>query len=157
MLIYIYICLYKSITIWRWRNCKLYKSHSPPPLTHPTPPPGPPLSLTGSVLWERIFFSSTHFIQVLNWINHNEKCIANYFSVWVLIILANSSSPWLVTYKLNAEAEKYCHTLPNFKINGTSTKGSSSWVAVFTGMRKIVIFILHENLYNWYCIMYYFV
>ena len=47
------------------------------------------------------------------------------------LFLVNSSSPWLVT-KLNAEAEKYCHTLHNFKINGTRTKGSSSRVAVFS-------------------------
>ena len=33
---------------------------------------------------------------------------------------------------LNAEAEKYCHTVHNFKINGTRTKGSSSRVAVFS-------------------------
>ena len=72
--------------------------------------------------------SSTHFVHMFNWISHNEKCIANYFTVWVLVFLVNSSRPWLVTYT----AEKYCHTLHNFKINGTRTRGSYGRVAVFS-------------------------
>ena len=92
------IHLYKSIIMCRWRNRKLYKSPSPPHL--------PPLSiLSGSVLWEKKS-SSTHFVQMFNWISHNEKCIANYFSVWVLVFLVNSSSPWLVTYKTECRSRK---------------------------------------------------
>ena len=84
------IQLYKSIIMWRWRNCKLYKSPSPPHL--------PPLSLSLAQCYEKKS-SSAHFVQMFNWISHNDNCIANYFNVWVLVFLVNSSSPWLVTYK----------------------------------------------------------
>ena len=94
------IHLYKSIIMWRWRNCKLYKSPSPPHL--------PPISLFLAQCYEKKKNSSTHFVQMVNWISHNEKCIANYFSVWVLVflLLVNSSSPWLVTHKIKCRSRK---------------------------------------------------
>ena len=82
------IHLYKSIIMSRWRNCKLYKSPSLPHL--------PPLSLSLAQCYEKKKSSTTHFLQMINWISHSEKCIANYFSVWVLVFLVNSSSLWLV-------------------------------------------------------------
>ena len=94
------IHLYKSIIMCRWRNCKLYKSPSPLHL--------PPLSLSLAQCYEKKC-SSTHFVQMFNWISHNEKCIANYFSVWVLVFLVNTSSPWPVTYKTECRSRK---TLP---------------------------------------------
>ena len=79
--------------------------------------------------------SHTHFVQMFNRISHNEKYIANYFSVWVLVFLVNSSNPWLVTYKTECRSRKilpYTDQVHNFEINGTGTKGSSSRVAVFS-------------------------
>ena len=72
---------------------------------------------------------------MFNRISHNEKYIANYFSVWVLVFLVNSSNPWLVTYKTECRSRKilpYTDQVHNFEINGTGTKGSSSRVAVFS-------------------------
>ena len=92
-----------------------------------------PSSLWLSVMRKKS--SHTHFVQMFNWISHNEKCIANCFSVRVLVFLVNSSSPWLVTYKTECRSRKilpYTDTVHNFKINGTGTKGSSCRVAVFS-------------------------
>ena len=70
---------------------------------------------------------------MVNWISHNEKCIANLFQcLGTCISNKQFKSLACKLKKLNAEAEKYCHTLHNFKINGTRTKGSSSRVAVFS-------------------------
>ena len=89
------------------------------------------LPLLGSVLGGKQS-SSTHFVQMFNWISHHEKCIASYFSVWVLVFLVNSSSPGLVIYKTECRSRKILPYIHNFKINGTRTEGSSSRVAVFS-------------------------
>ena len=90
------VCVFVGICVGE-EIAKLYKSPSPPHL--------PPLSLSLVQCYEKKS-SSTHFVQMVNWISHNEKCIANYFSVWVLVLLVNSSSPWLATHKIKCRSSK---------------------------------------------------
>ena len=49
--------------------------------------------------------------------------------------------------ELNAEENKYWLTLHNFKINGTSTKGSASRVAMLSDMLVIVLYSSFMNIY----------
>jgi len=60
-------------------------------------------SLWLSVMRKNIFHS---LCSDIDWISDNEKCIANYFSVWVLVFLVSSASPWLVTYKTECRSRK---------------------------------------------------
>ena len=97
-----------------------------------SPPSSLPLS--GSVLWERKKSSSTRFVQMFNWISHNEKCIANYFSVYHAICISSKQFKSLACNLQNwmRKQKNIAIHLHNFKINGTRTKGSTSRVTVFS-------------------------